>query len=423
MSKTEKQLVSRFGSLLMISLMMSFAGSLSWAYSISGISSGGFMAAQMATIYSSQFSHIGVVAGGYFGCARNHYQEQMELSRKNLQGLTVFFSAEFDPLSIWKGDLKHALQLAPLNPLYQALSICMQKPNLALPMQEQLEELEGKKLIDRRENLKNQKYLIYHGKKDSVVLPEMQNIHKDFLTTAGVLPENIQILSSNGGHNFPTDKKSNGPCSAQSVPYLAHCKLDLAGEILRKALNKSELLRSAHPIAKLYKVSQFVDGVKPNSIAEYGYLAASQSCLENPTSCHLHVALHGCEMSDSFDENFDKLYAQSAQRRYLQMRDKETAAMAPWLRLPYIEQRKPKMGALKFAQGAGYLDYVSDENRLMVLFPQTWIGIENYPGNPKGCWDWYGYTGADYLTNQGAEPAWLMKFIQQVARDPQFGIL
>ena len=128
-------------------------------------------------------------------------------------------------------------------------------------------------------------------------------------------------------------------------------------------------------------------------------------------------------MADSFDENFDQSYSKAAQRRYLQMRDKKSFDLAPWLGLPYIEQRVLQMGTKKFAELAGYAEYANDENKIMVLFPQTWIGIDNYPANPKGCWDWYGWTGREYLTKDGQETSWLMKFIQEVGQNPKKFIL
>lgn len=55
----------------------SFADAVESKPTISGISSGAFMAVQMATIYSSQFSGLGTVAGGFFYCAKNHLQEKI----------------------------------------------------------------------------------------------------------------------------------------------------------------------------------------------------------------------------------------------------------------------------------------------------------------------------------------------------------
>lgn len=410
-----------------------------YAYSISGISSGGFMAAQMGMIYSSQFSHVGVVAGGFYGCARNHFQEALAAAEKKYLGLSVFYSAGVNPVSVITGDLKNSVQLVPTNPLYQALGICMKSPNQAIPEIDRIQSYEKMGLIDPLANLKTQKYVLYNGKKDSVVQFSMQDVHRQFLEDIGVEKKNILLLDSRGGHNYPTDKKGLNKCSAQSIPYISSCEMDLAGEILKEALGnpnlvknsqnslenhlprrpRREMTRDSESFKNLMKVSQFVDGSHPMSVADYGYLASSPYCLEQPENCHLHVALHGCEMSDSFDKNFDEQYQKAAQRRYLQMRNKQGADMVPWLNLPYIEQSVPQMGLEKFAKLAGYLDYVNDENRLMVLFPQTWIGIDNYPGNPKGCWDWYGYTGSEYLTKQGRESSWLMRLIQQVTKNPR----
>ena len=94
------------------------------------------------------------------------------------------------------------------------------------------------------------------------------------------------------------------------------------------------------------------------------------------------------------------------------------AETLPFSTLPYLEQRVPRMGALKFARDAGYLDYV-EKNNLIVLFPQTWIGVDNYPLNPKGCWDWYGWTGRDYATRKGSEVKWLMSWIEEIRKNPK----
>ena len=40
---------------------------------VSGMSSGGFMAVQMHTIYSSLFKGLGVIAGGPYGCNQGNF--------------------------------------------------------------------------------------------------------------------------------------------------------------------------------------------------------------------------------------------------------------------------------------------------------------------------------------------------------------
>jgi hypothetical protein len=36
------------------------------------------------------------------------------------------------------------------------------------------------------------------------------------------------------------------------------------------------------------------------------------------------------------------------------------------------------------------------------LYPQV-ARSYIYPFNPKGCWDWWGYSGEDYATRDGAQ--------------------
>jgi len=62
----------------------------------------------------------------------------------------------------------------------------------------------------------------------------------------------------------------------------------------------------------------------------------------------------------------------------------------------------------RFVEGAGYNGWAA-RNRLIILYPQatarhgmafkSWKWIYN----PKGCWDWWGYTGKDYATRNGIQ--------------------
>ena len=71
---------------------------------------------------------------------------------------------------------------------------------------------------------------------------------------------------------------------------------------------------------------------------------------------------------------------------------------------------------------SGYIDY-AEKNNLMILFPQTWITEANFPYNPKGCWDWFGWTGSNYASKKGTEASWMMSFIQAVSANPKSFIL
>jgi poly(3-hydroxybutyrate) depolymerase len=51
-----------------------------------------------------------------------------------------------------------------------------------------------------------------------------------------------------------------------------------------------------------------------------------------------------------------------------------------------------------FVRQSGYADW-ADSNRMIILFPQA----ANSTFNPNGCWDWWGYTGADFLAKEAPQ--------------------
>jgi poly(3-hydroxybutyrate) depolymerase len=65
-----------------------------------------------------------------------------------------------------------------------------------------------------------------------------------------------------------------------------------------------------------------------------------------------------------------------------------------------------------FARLAGYNEW-ADANRIVVLYPQA-ESIPPFP-NPRGCWDWWGYTDGNYATRSGKQMAAIRAMIDRVA--------
>lgn len=378
---------------------------------ISGISSGGFMASQMGTIYSKNFDGIATVAGGVFYCAQDHFQQSVKTF-----GASSFFAFAPDLRAYQTGtilgvDVKpNFAKPLPTNPIYQAISICMGNPVRAHNGENGqmdlsfLKTMQAGGKIDSLKNIKNQKVLIYQGTEDSVVLKEMATKLAEFYKRMDVAPNNLKTVMKSGDHNFPTDKTNGINCDETKVPYIANCNYDLAGDILQH-LTARKLTRANFEEKHLYRVAQKNN---PFSIASYGYFYANDYCMQNPQDCDLHVALHGCEMSDFYDDTFNKyIESRITLTSFLKIQDYEMNGLVP------------QMGTKVFAEKSGYADYAETEkNKLMIYFPQTMISAKNYPGNPKGCWDWYGWTGSNYATNEGQETKWLMQQIDEIKKNP-----
>ena len=86
---------------------------------------------------------------------------------------------------------------------------------------------------------------------------------------------------------------------------------------------------------------------------DQGFVYVPKDC--EKTRCHVHVAFHGCRQGAS------------------------------------------EVGD-RFAREAGYNRW-AETNRLIVLYPQVKASF----WNPRGCWDWWGYTGSAYATKDGAQ--------------------
>jgi pimeloyl-ACP methyl ester carboxylesterase len=410
---------------------------------ISGISSGGFMAVQMATIFSDRFAGVGTAAGGVYFCAQTHFTEQ--LSRRGNASF-LLFGPSSKAMAEGLDNLAAISQLKPLanevlasdfivplfqNPIYVAEEVCMRDPtrvhqsdllhasSMTAEMNlDFMKVFEKEKLIAPTRNIRSQRVFLSHGKVDHVLNPGMLERLEQYYRHFGVSDKQLKVVLGEGGHNYPTDREGLLDCATEGVPYVASCKVDLAGRLLAHVLDRSLKRGKVNP-AHLYRVSQQVlanrtkDPAFANSVGEYGYLYANSFCLDNPGRCDIHVALHGCKMSDSYDDEFEKNYETVVATTHILGMSEHR-----------LERRKLNFGVKKFAENAGYADYAEPtENRLMILFPQTWISSENYPVNPKGCWDWYGANGPEYATNQGLETKWLMGFIERVKAEPKKFIL
>jgi hypothetical protein len=420
-------------------------------YTVSGISSGGFMAAQMGVIYSDRVAGVGTVAGGVFFCSKDHFP--IKFNEKHSAGLlltelngSTMQSPEVFLLGSISDYLKKAFRIAPDNPIHEAVGICMAQPELAhAPQGSQtpgskppalmdlgfMGDFAEQGLIADPNGIANQKIFVYHGEKDDVVGVAMQDKMKEFYTRYGVSDANLKLERGTGGHNFPTTRNDGIDCDKEAVPYIANCGNDIAGKILKHTVS-GDLTRGTFNVAHLYRINQMTS-LHTDSVAAYGYLYASPKCLAQPDSCRLHIALHGCKMSDSFDQAFQTKYEEKlVSSGIMYVTDEEISNQGGLVGTAplSLSERTPRFGALRFALDSGYGEY-AESNDLMILFPQTQIRAKNYPLNPKGCWDWFGWTQTDdtrlkgngagrlYATNRGYEARWLNDYATLVQTNPK----
>ncbi|EIJ42790.1 poly(3-hydroxybutyrate) depolymerase [Beggiatoa alba B18LD] len=231
---------------------------------VSGISSGGFMSAQLATAYSSLIKGAGIVAGGPFYCSGSTG------ARTAMDFINSSISTCMGP----------------------ATSAVAPKADKAL---KKAKELATAGKIDSVDNLKTQKIYIFTGSSDTVVKPIVVEQTYKFYQLAEVPADNIKFVNTvNSGHALITGSAEDAACPTNVPPFINNCGFFQSTDILTHLYGK---LNPAAEIGKLsgkivaFNQSEFVDSDRSSmSSAAYAYIP--KSC--ETSKCKVHIALHGC---------------------------------------------------------------------------------------------------------------------------------
>ncbi|MEM5277579.1 PHB depolymerase family esterase [Cupriavidus taiwanensis] len=309
----------------------------------SGISSGGYMAVQMHVAHSALIKGAGVIAGGPYACAQTGKGEHANLQR----ALGPCMAGSY---SIWQRAW-----------CFLGLAICAgtDAPDVALSVEATRTRASAGE-IDPVTNLRTQRVLLVSGMRDHTVKPAVMNALEAYYRSF-VRAENLRYETvPDADHTFPTDSYRDGNrCSTSAAPYISDCGFDAAGRILKHLYGNLQLRNDGLPRGHLIEFDQteFLHAPESQGMARTGWLYVPESCASK--RCRLHVVFHGC--SQSFSD---------VQRRFI-----EHAGYNPW----------------------------ADTNSIVVLYPQT-MASGGTPYNPKGCWDWWGYTGSDkWDTKEGVQ--------------------
>jgi len=291
------------------------------ATSVSGLSSGAYMAGQIELAHAKDIVGAGIVAGGPFACA------ETAASR----------AFPFWPTAVGQ----NALQA-----LYSCMKTTVGAPD-ATKLVERAKELADDGEIDPLTALASHNVYLFSGDADQTVTRPVVETAKAFYEAAGVPAANVTLIESPGGHAFITEQ-GGAACGLTEAPFVSDCDYDQAKAILAWIYGPLEPA-SAEPQGEFIVFDQDPFTDPGDGFADEGVVYVPNACKSAP-GCRVHVALHGCNQS------------------------------------------REKVGDA-FVHGTGFAQ-LADANRLVVLFPQAKAitGI-----NPEGCWDWWGYTGLDYL--------------------------
>lgn len=246
-----------------------------------------------------------------------------------------------------------------------ALSRCMkgglQATDIAR-LAQRIEERASRNELASLEGLAGDRVLAMHGRKDMLVPEAVARASLAMYEALPVASEMSLRWDGDGefAHVWPT-QEAGGDCSTTATPYLGRCGRDVAGEVMQALFDlPPSSPGSAQGELLQFDQSRFNPEGADAFLDDTGYLYRPPQC-KDENACGLLIAFHGCE------------------------------------------QNAASVGEA-FVRDAGFNRW-ADVYGVVVLYPQT--RATYMPLNPKACWDWWGYSGADYDTRKGVQQRWL----------------
>lgn len=312
------------------------------ATSVSGFSSGAYMAGQIQVAHSTKIVGAGLVAGGPYACAESS-------------------ASRYFPF--WST----AVAQNGMQALYQCMQTSSGNPDPD-KLASRTIELAESGAIDPLDGLADDNVYLFLGEDDQTVTWPVVKAAQIFYRKVGVEPGNITFVEGDGGHAFSTEQ-GGGACGISAAPYVTDCDYDQAKAILGWIYGPLAE-PSETPLGRFQVFDQQAYAQPGDGLADQGVVYIPDAC-RDATGCRIHITLHGCEQS------------------------------------------RQAVGDT-FVKESGFAR-VADTNRIVVLFPQ----VEASSVNPKGCWDWWGYTGLDYLGKDAPQIAAIWAMAERLAEAPE----
>lgn len=238
---------------------------------ITGLSSGAYMAAQFQLAHAKMVSGVGLVAGGLFGCVESVDNPLLHISSAKA---------------------------------VQALKVCMEADYLAwgVPNARTIERLARryaeKDVIDPVASVANDRIYLFSGRKDTRVATAILDVAAEFYERIGVSAGSILFERDriDAAHAFVTEAEGKA-CDVSEQPFLVDCDYDQAHEILKHLLGP--LTGAGVPLDGNYRVfdqKPFASDPDSDGMGGKGVVYVPTACA-GKGGCRVHIVLHGCSQN------------------------------------------------------------------------------------------------------------------------------
>ena len=223
---------------------------------VSGISSGGYMAGQLHLAHSDLFNGVAILAGGPFWCAEGT--------------------------------------------LTKALGPCLTGGDVAGDrLVQYARDMADAGNIDSIANVADDPVWLFHGARDAVVGESVVSAAAVFYEELGSADNLTVVRDVPVAHGMPT-LSAGTDCDSMATPFLNACDYDAAGELLTALYGSMHDRTNAAGELRVIPQPGYADA----EMLESAFLYVPTDCRAG-AECGLHVALHGCQQSSEFvDDTF-----------------------------------------------------------------------------------------------------------------------
>lgn len=241
--------------------------------SVSGISSGAYMAGQFQMAHASIVKGAAIIAGGPYGCSESVFAEALPGPGTEFLNLSKAVNGcMLNMLGAWGvGD--------PVD--------------LARKAKQRAENGD----IDSISYVVPDRVYLFSGEDDHTVMPALVKAAAQFYEQLGVPSENIQLVTEiaqgDAGHAFVTENAGKD-CERSGDPYVVHCGYDQAGALLQHIYGPL-VARSAAPGGEWLEFDQrpYFRDLGLDGMSSSGMLYIPKVCRAE-SGCRVHIAYHGC---------------------------------------------------------------------------------------------------------------------------------
>jgi poly(3-hydroxybutyrate) depolymerase len=223
--------------------------------SVSGLSSGAYMAGQFHVAFSESLVGAAIVAGGPYDCAETSLDLALHRCMQTTAGVP-------DPSRL----------------LARA------------------RDREARGEIDAMAGLAGDRVYVFSGTEDTTVTPPVVATVADFYWLAGVPDDEVEVVDDMpAGHAFVTESEGNA-CDLTGPPFLNDCDYDQAGAILAHLYGPLDP-PAVEPGGRIIEFDQgaFLGNPTAHGLAATGFLYVPPAC--EAGGCRVHVVFHGCKQT------------------------------------------------------------------------------------------------------------------------------